>query len=329
MGAGNIARRYHIKGYVTSSEADIVAVTDIVKDVAEQAASEYGITKVYDDFQELLQDDTIDAISICVPNQFHAPITIAALEAGKHVLVEKPVALNLGEAYAMREAAQKNNAIVMVEYPMRFDSGYLKAKRLIDEGYLGDIVLVKGTWCHGGPEMYTKGKWFFSKELAGGGSLIDLGVHSIDILRWLIGDIKDVTGFCSTLTKSIKVEDNAIISLQFKNGTLGLVDTSWSVRSVQVRTEIYGTKGRLLLQDSPVTSIEADFADDLHGKLIIAHTKDTGDNDPHVKCVRHFVRCIAEGMKPDTATLDDGIAALEVIMNVYENNYATKKGNPV
>jgi predicted dehydrogenase len=317
VGAGNIARRYHMRGYLTSGKAEIAAVTDAIPEVAATAAEQYGIPKVYDSYESLLADGDIDAISVCVPNRFHAPITIAAVEAGKHVLLEKPVAMNLEEAYAMREAARKHNAIVMVEYPLRFDSGYRKAKQLIDEGHLGQIVLVKGTWCHGGPEMYTAGKWFFSKEMAGGGSLIDLAVHKLDIIRWLAGEIVDVTGYCATLTKSIEVEDNGVMALRFASGALGLVDASWSVRSVQVRTEIYGTKGRLVIQDSPVTSIEAYFADALNGKLVLNHQKDTGDDDPHVKCVRYFVDCVAEGKQPETATLDDGIAALEAVAKVY------------
>lgn len=317
VGAGNIARRYHIRGYLTSGQAELLAVTDAVPEVAAQAAEQYGIPRVYKDYTELLADPDIDAISICVPNRFHAPITIAAAEAGKHVLVEKPISLNLQEAYAMREAAKKNNTIVMVEYPMRFDSGYRKAKQIIDEGHLGQIVLVKGTWCHGGPEMYTKGTWFFSKELAGGGALIDLAVHKIDVIRWLVGDIEEVTGFHSTLTKSIEVEDNGVMALRFKNGVLGLIDASWSVRSVQVRTEIYGTKGRLVIQDSPVTTVEAHFSDALNGKLVLHHQKDTGDDDPHVKCVRYFVECVAAGKQPDVATLDDGVAAMEVLAKIY------------
>ena len=183
IGVGVIAGE-HLKAYQRNPQSELVAVCDVDRDRAKARADEFGVPKATDVVEEILSDSEIDAVSICVPNVFHAKIAEAALRAGKDVLVEKPMAVNVAEAEALVTATKETGQALQIGYVRRFAPNALVAKRFLDEGEFGDIYAARASIIRaaGNP-----GGWFGDVDVSGGGPLIDLGVHIIDLCWYLMG----------------------------------------------------------------------------------------------------------------------------------------------
>ena len=179
--------RAHASGYKRCQDVEMKAICDIDKARAEQFAADFDVKDVYTDYNEMLKDDEIVAVSVGTPNALHAPVAIAAFEAGKHVICEKPLATNAGEGRAMVEAGKKAGKIFMMGFNNRFRGDTQLLKKCIENGDLGDIYYAKTGWLRrkGIPGM---GGWFTTKKMSGGGPLIDLGVHVLDLTLWLMGN---------------------------------------------------------------------------------------------------------------------------------------------
>lgn len=318
IAAGTIATTYHIPAYLSCEDVEIIGIADPNRALAHKAAQKFGIPQVFEDYEELLALKP-DAVSVCTPNRFHTAISVAAMEAGIHVLCEKPLAMNLEECAALEAAAQKSSAFLMVEFPMRYDWAYQKAREFISRGLLGKVTIIKSTWNHGGPEKWSPaGGWFYQPKLAGGGALFDLGVHNVDIVRYLVGsDVADVKSFCRTQVKDSELEDSAVVALCFENDVLGLVDASWCTGPQQVRTEVQGTKGRMELSGWPTDRMRLTLEGEIDGTLDPVFADNRGVNDPHLCCVRHFVECIRDNRPPLSGSLEDGIRAMRIISQAY------------
>jgi predicted dehydrogenase len=262
IGTGSLAG-FHINAYRNSPIAEIRAVCDSNAERARQKAAELGIQNYYEDYREMLKSDEIDAVSVVTWNNSHAPITIAALEAGKHVLCEKPPALNAPEAEAMYKASIKNSRLLMFGFVKRFSQSVQAIKEYVDNGELGDIYYAKTGYLRrcGNP-----GGWFATKSISGGGPLIDLGVHIIDLSMYLMGKPKPVSVFANTYKRigsrsNIKgiswyraadyhstkneVEDFANAMIKFENGASLYFETSWVMNIEKDITycQIFGDKG--------------------------------------------------------------------------------------
>jgi len=318
VAAGAIASKYHIPAYLSCEDVEIIGISDPNRELAEQVAKQFDIPQVFEDYHDLFALNP-DGVSVCAPNRFHAAISIAALEKGINVLCEKPLAMNMDECAALDKADKASGAFMMVEFPMRYDRAYQKARELIDQGILGKITIVKSTWNHGGPEKWSPGgSWYYKAELAGGGALADLGVHNIDVVRYLAGsDVKEIRGFCVTQVKDSELEDSAVVALRFENGVLGQVDASWCTGPQQVKTEVQGTKGRMELSGWPTDQMTLTLEGDVEGVLQPKIPDNRGDNDPHLVCIRQFVECVKTSTPPSSGTLHDGIEALEIISKMY------------
>ncbi|MFD0829264.1 Gfo/Idh/MocA family protein [Neobacillus sp. M.A.Huq-85] len=262
IGTGGIAVTRHIPTFLQLSETTtIVGVYDVDHARAEQIASQFNSFKVYRSYQEMLGD--VDAIVICTPNKFHAEITIAALEAGKHVLCEKPMALTVAECQQMESAAKKSGKVLAVAYHYRFMKEALAAKNIIEAGEIGNPLVVR-------VQALRRRKvpgWgvFTNKELQGGGSLIDYGCHLLDLALWLMGDVEpiEVSGTVyNALSKTagqvnqwgsfdhqtFNVDDHVSAYIKFANGASMLFETSWSnniKEDVVENVSISGDKGGL------------------------------------------------------------------------------------
>lgn len=262
IGCGAIANGLHVPDYVDCAEAELVAFCDIIKSKAQSLADKFAPgAKIYTDYKQLLKSGEVDAVSVCTPNYLHGPITIAACQAGLHVLVEKPMATSIAEAKKMIAAAKKAGVLLMVDQSQRKFAAHVKAKEVLDSGIMGKILHVTAMFGHAGPENWSPtGKWFFKKKEARFGAMADLGVHKADLIRHLTGkEVVSVTAKYGTLEKKkTDVEDNFVSTLQFSDGTLGTLAASWTVKGCEANyLYLHCANGTLLISVDPANPLVA------------------------------------------------------------------------
>lgn len=262
IGCGKIAQVRHIPEYMANPYTQIKALYDFNTERSQMLAEQYNIAH-YDSIDEILEDKSIDAISVCAANNAHAQITIDALNAGKHVLCEKPMATSLKDCEDMVAAARKNNRCLMIGQNQRLLEGHIRAKELLAQGAIGKILTFRTIFGHQGPETWSvdpgKSSWFFDKNKASMGALADLGVHKTDLIQFLLDQqITQVTAKITTLDKTdasghlIGVDDNAICIFVMSGGAIGTMTSSWTYYGEENNsTTIYGTKGIMKIYDDP------------------------------------------------------------------------------
>lgn len=267
LGAGSIARQRHASEYARNPQAEIAGVFDLVPQRAQEVTDRFG-GRVYATLEEMLADPQIDAVSVCVANKFHKDYAVRALEAGKHVLCEKPMATTLADCEAMAEAARRNGKRLCVGQNQRLTPAHAKAREILAGGGLGRVLSFQTTFGHRGPESWSidkgAGTWFFKKDQAAFGSMADLGIHKVDLMCYLIGDrVDSAYARLMTLDKTlpdgspIEVDDNAIAILTFEKGTIGTVTTSWTHYGEECNASIlYCQKGIMRLYADPAYSLE-------------------------------------------------------------------------
>ena len=272
IGCGSITKQRHAVEYGKNPNVEIVGFQDFKRERAEELVKIYG-GKVYDSADDLIADENIDAVSICSANKFHASLTIAALGAGKDVLCEKPMAVTMEDCEAMYRAAKSSGKRLMIGQNQRLAPAHMKAKQLLDSGQMGRVITFSTTFGHRGPESWSvdqsSNTWFFKKDAASFGSTADLGIHKIDLMRYLIGcDVKSVISTMATLDKKfedgtpIEVDDNSFQIMTFENGTTGTVTTSWTHYGEECNaTVLYCENGIIKLYSDPVYSVEIQNAD--------------------------------------------------------------------
>ncbi|MBP1969349.1 putative dehydrogenase [Virgibacillus natechei] len=327
IGCGSIAKNRHLPEYQNNSNVEIVAVCDRVEERASEAAALYEAT-AYTKYEQLLAEETIDAVSVCLPNYLHAPVSIAALNAGCHVLCEKPMATSREEADQMIEAARKNDKKLMIGHNQRFVPSHQKAKQLIEQGELGKIYSFRTTFGHGGPEGWSADgarSWFFKKDQAFIGAMGDLGVHKADLLRYLLNEeFTDVAGFIETSAKeNADVDDNAVLILKSENGIVGTLAASWAYTAKEDNsTIIYGENATLRLEDHPDYSLVAQYTNGevVHYELGGIQSNDEG-GQTNTNVIDHFVESILQDQDP-LINGEEGKKSLEVILAAIES---TKK----
>jgi len=335
IGTGNIAQ-WHISSYKAVEGVDVTACCDLSMERASAFAEKNGISEVYASYEEMLEKADIDAVSVTTWNNAHMPATVAALNAGKHVLVEKPMAMNAEEGRVMKEAAEKNGKLLMVGFVRRFDVKTELAKEYIDRGELGEIYYAK-TKCVrrcGNPLG-----WFADKSLSGGGPLIDLGVHMIDMARYLMGKPKAVSVYGVTANKigpmedirhhlrylahsggtgKCDVEDFATAIVRFENGAALHVEVSFSghISKTELTLELLGDKGGLMVEPelSYYTTKNNILVDETPQFTV---STDTFNSNFGIE-IAHFVDCIKNGT-PCRNTPDDGIALMEILDAIYKS----------
>ncbi len=338
VGTGGIWNLAHGKPWMEHPETQIAAVCDIVKAKAEKAAAVCGAKHVFTDYRELLAMDEIDIIDICTPNVLHSEISVAALNAGKHVLCEKPDAVSVEEARKMADAARKSGRTLMVIRNNRFRSDTQFLKRYVDAGHMGEVYTGRCGWIRrrGIPG---KGGWFTTKAMSGGGPLIDLGVHVIDLAMWLMGNPRPVSVVGATYCKFAKVsgpadsihaqfgeakdggvfdvEDLASGFIRFENGATLQIEFSWASNIDHEMTfvELRGAKAGFNLGGGPelriATEIEGTLCDIVPRPAKIAHEHQGGN-------IGHFVDVLRGRAKP-TLTPEQGLDMIKVLCAIYES----------
>lgn len=254
--------RHHLHCYKHCPEANVVAICDVDEKRLQAVGDEYGVQTRFTHYEDLLALPNLHAVSVALPNYLHAPVTIAALKAGLHVMCEKPLAMNAQEAEAMVAAAKAAGRQLMMHFNTRWHPSSRMARQLVDEGLLGHVYFGRTGW-HRNRGIPGLGGWFTTKAKAGGGPMIDLGVHRLDLALWLMDFPKPVTvtgtayGFlgqelAARQGKTYDVEDLAAGFIRFENGASLVVEASWAGNS-QKREEgftiLRGTRGGLHLDN--------------------------------------------------------------------------------
>ena len=272
IGCGSIAKQRHGYEYFHNADVQIRGFYDLIAARAQALADLYG-GSVYADVDAMLADPEIDAVSVCMANAFHAEISIKALKAGKHVLCEKPMAVTMEQCQAMVDAARESGKRLMIGHNQRLAPAHRKAKELLTSGALGRVITFQSTFGHKGPEMWSMDKsantWFFKKASASFGSMADLGIHKIDLMRYLIGsEITSVYSTMKVLDKKfpdgtpIEVDDNSVEILNFADGAMGTVTTSWTHYGEECNASVlYCEKGIMKLYADPQYSLKVVNAD--------------------------------------------------------------------
>ncbi len=319
IGTGGIAQA-HVDGYKLAG-AHVVALADVNSTALAQRQSAWDVATGYAHYEDLLADPAVEAVSICTPNSSHHHITIAAAKAGKHVLCEKPVSMNLVDAQEMIDACAMAGVVFQVGHHMRSWAAVSKAKQIIDAGGIGKITYARLRQAHDwGGASEVRGV-FGSLAHSGGGTLLDNGCHLFDLARYLAGDVRDVYARIATLKFDIEVEDTAISSLGFASGALGQVEVAWTGTGWQEAFWIFGTEGSLECDNrvgaNLLTHRFRESAGTSWADLDIA-TYDLKGLIAHSQHVANFLAAI-DGTGPVVCTGQDGLEAVRLVLASYES----------
>lgn len=324
IGCGSIATYRHLGEYEHHPAVEIVAVCDIVKERVQEKAVEYGAT-AYTDYKKLLESEKLDAVSVCLPNYLHAPVSIAALNAGCHVLCEKPMATSKEEAEAMINAATANDKKLMIAHNQRFVRSHMIARDLIEKGEVGKIYSFRTTFGHSGPEGWSadgRDSWFFNKQKAFIGAMGDLGVHKADLLRYLLGEeFVEVAGFIETSAKeNTEVDDNAVCILKSESGVIGTLAASWAYTAEEDNsTIIHGENATLRLEDDPNYSLIVQFKNGEVVKYELDGIQSNAEDSQTMShTINHFVDAIIQNTEP-LINGEEGKKSLAVILAALES----------
>jgi predicted dehydrogenase len=301
---------------------ELVAVADINRARAENLAAAYPACRAYEDWQEAVAHSGVELVIVSTTNNMLAPVTLAAVKQNKHVLVEKPAARNAPELKAVLEAAEKSKALVKVGFNHRLHPAFLKAREIWDSGELGDLMYLRGRYGHGGRLGYEK-EWRFNLDLAGGGELLDQGVHLIDLARMFAGDFSEVSGHIGTFYWDTRLEDNGFIYLKTPTGQVAWLHASCTETKNIFSFEVICRKGKL----------QIDGLGGSYGVERLTYYKLLPELGPPETTIFeypfpdrswddeliYFVECLKEGRQPE-GNLNDALAALEIIGEVYKQN---------
>ncbi len=327
----------HIQGYQSHPDAEVVAVADMNGEAARKACAEFNIPAHYVNADEMLAREALDVVSIAVPNRLHKPFTLNALEAGCHVLCEKPMAMNAGEAQDMLDAAAVAQRRIMINFGFRFRPQSSVMKREAAAGTLGNIYYAHTRWLRrrGVPKF---GGWFGCKAESGGGALIDLGVHRLDLALWLMDYPKPrwvmartfdpiATRMAREQQVPFDVEDMAAACITFENGALLNLEASWASNIAErelMETRLMGDKGGMWQRN-------LDEGYEFECELYIERDGCQFDLRPHEpipgprSAMYHFIDCIVQDV-PHIASGEEGLVVMQLLDAIYQS---AATGEPV
>jgi predicted dehydrogenase len=331
VGTGFIGKT-HLDALRTIPDVEVVALADVDELRGKLFAESFGVPKVYPTHIAMLQDRNVQAIVIGVPNFLHHRIAMDAFAAGRHVICEKPLALTLEHALEMVDTAKAKGLTLAYAEELSFVPKFLKARDLMTSGGIGKPYLLRQCEKHAGPYS----PWFFKPEEAGGGILMDMGCHSIECIRYLLGKpaVKSVMAHMGTyLHKEITVEEDfVLIVMEFEDGTIGQAEASWTLKGGMDSTlEIFGTEGVVyadLLKGMGLRAFsEKGFPDMWEPNRGWTHPDyDWLWNNGYPQEDRHFIECMKTGAVPEESG-EDGVAVLEIMLAAYHSAGIGRKVN--
>ncbi|GAB7055411.1 MULTISPECIES: Gfo/Idh/MocA family protein [unclassified Paenibacillus] len=325
IGCGAIAQRRHIPEYAVNPNVELVAFCDPIPDRAQMCAEPYS-AQAFTDYEDMLREVKPDAVSVCTPNILHAPATIAAANAGAHVLVEKPIAATEEEAQAMIEAARRNGVYLMVGHNQRLMPPHRKAKEILQSGKLGKVLTFRTSFGHPGPERWSvdgRDSWFFRKDEAIMGAMGDLGVHKSDLIRYFLEDeVAEVAAIIDTLHKEdTAVDDNAACVLRMKSGAIGTLAASWTYYKGEDNSTVFWCENGVMKvgthpEDQVIVELRDGTVERYKVGAIATNEKQTASG-----VIDAFVDCLVTGKAPDISG-EEGLKSLKVILGAFQS-YAT------
>ena len=323
IGCGVIST-VHITALAEIGRAELYGVFDHSPERREAFAAKYGV-RAYASYAAMLADPAIDAVIICTPSGLHADQAVQALREGKHVVLEKPMALSVADCEKLCREAELSRCLLTVISQHRFREDVQTVKRLIDEGAFGKLVmcdLYMKYWRD--PSYYASGAWRGTWQMDGGGALMNQGIHGVDLMRYMVGDAKLLRGRAKTLVHDIEVEDTAAALVEFDCGALGVIEASTSAYpGFSRRIEIHGSKGYATLVDSTLERLC------VSGEVLVEQTvaTDVGTasnpsllgHEGHLLQLKNFVAAI-RGEEELLITARDGCEAVRLIEEIYRSS---------
>ena len=316
IGLGGIGT-YHFYNSMRLENARLIAVADVSKK-ARKLAKAKGIKEVYGDYEKLLENPAVDCVIISLPTFLHAECAIMAAEHGKHIFIEKPLARNVKEGKKIVSQAQKTGVKTMVGYPLRF-SEFAKIKNEVDGGYLGDVVTVNATNVCSGPffprssNAYVPSpipSWWFKPKLVGGGALMDLGSHMINLLLWYFGDeIVDVKSLLGHKF-NMAFDDHALCFIKFKQGISATINVGWYSLKKILKFELFGTVKNISIAMKPEKTLSR--------VLRLLGIRPLLESRAFYNELNYFIRCMINDVAPSPSAAD-GLRDLEIISLAYKN----------
>lgn len=333
IGCGNIVSA-HLKGIKNVKNAELVAVSDIIEDLAKKTGEANGV-EWHKDYKELLKRKDIDAVTICTPSGMHMQHAIDAMRAGKHVLSEKPLEVTLERIDQMIKASEETGSKLACVFQSRFFNTAIKIREAVKQGKLGKMVLgdVYNKW-YRSPEYYKSAGWRATWELDGGGALMNQAVHAIDLLIFMMGDVQSVSGYADTIARDLKVEDTAVAILRFKSGALGVIEGTTSVYpEFDRRLELHGAKGSIVLIGyDKITKWHIEGEEDLAGKIeeekraAVDPALPKIDTSRHMMQIEAFTNALIEGKQPEVNAYD-ARKSIEIILAIYKSSKEKREIN--
>jgi myo-inositol 2-dehydrogenase / D-chiro-inositol 1-dehydrogenase len=331
VGAGLISDQ-HALAFQRVKGARVLAVADPDTARARRLAATYGLDAAYDDFRRILERNDIDMLCIGAPNYLHREIAVAAAEAGKHIVCEKPLARTMAEADEMLAAADRAGVKLMYAELICFAPRYVRAKELMDEDAFGRVFQIKHGETHYGPHS----DWFWDGSLSGGGVMMDMGCHSVEIIRWLYDkpEIEYVTAELGTFVHGERtdVEDHALVTIRFADDRLGVVEGSWAKPGgMDDRLDIQGSKGTchgdMMQQSSLFAYSDVGYGYSVEKGTSVGYSYAIAEeyyNYGMPQEMQHFTDCVLGDRKP-METGADGRVSLEVIYAAYRSAATGKR----
>ncbi len=328
-GAGAITERAHIPAFKSVADAQIVAIQSRTAEKAERLAASLwpdrnGRPKIYSDYDDMLAGERPDAVCVFTPNRLHREFTVKAFEAGAHVLVEKPMATTVADARAMIDASVRAKRVLMVAMQRRYGGLERAIKQAVASGAIGTANFIRARLSHGGPQLWAPGQtWFTSAAEAGGGAMLDLGVHVADLAIWIMGEVDSVSGQVGTLAKQIEVDDTGVMILNFKSGAIGVIEASWSSMPPLSAMEIYGTEGRLMVGyprlDIAIQKSDGSPAPGFSRDEVMQRYDSMDLLAPFRELAANFIAAI-EGKATPFPDGNDGLRAIETVDACYRSS---------
>lgn len=329
IGVGGIGRDQHLPAWAAVPFAEVAAAADVSEEALERACKAVSIPRCFLNWHDLLALDELDIVDICTPNRTHAPIALAALTAGKHVLCEKPLAATAQEVRSLAEAARHGGRLVMAAQHLRFDPVSQQLKQLVQTGLLGEVYYARAQWLR--RRLLPPRATFIERRLSGGGAALDIGVHVLDLAYWFMGAPEPacVSAWAGAPLahrseqggswgdwdrERFDVEDFAAGFIRFANGAVLVLETSWLAYQPErevIRVQCYGDRGGLVWPDGVLVGESNRVPWDLR-------LTEPGKASPYHQEILHFARAVREGL-PSPVPVEETLCVIRILEALYRS----------